>query len=383
MKPQRLCHLVLGLSLLNACSDDTDNESPKELKLRAQLDLAALETAGGNGSGDWGYTAPDGRRFALTGTSAGLSIDEVTQPSQPRHVALIPAPESLWREVKTFRNYVYVTTEATHGLDIIDLSDPDRPRKVQTWNDTFTSAHTLWIDSARQLLFANGTRNARTGASGMHVLDLSQNPEDPTELGVFDEFYIHDSYLRGTTLYASAIFDGFLAVIDVSNPRAMHTVNRWTTGGHFTHNSWVTQDGNFLFTTDEVAGRPLEGWDVRNPMEPRKVSEYISRAGTLPHNVVIDGDRMVVAHYGEGVHLLDVSDPERPQKLGSYDTYAPAECPGFLKKGSSTTNCHGEGCGGDGPNAYCGAWGAYIFPGTDTVIASDMQGGLFVMEYAE
>jgi hypothetical protein len=142
MKPQRLTSLLLGGFLLAACGSD-DNGAPKELKFRAQLDLAAIGAPGGSGSGDWGYTSPDGRRFALTGNSAGLSIDDVTKPAQPRHIALIPAPQSLWREVKTFKNYVYVTTEATHGLDIIDMRDPDHPRKVQTWDKTFTSAHTL------------------------------------------------------------------------------------------------------------------------------------------------------------------------------------------------------------------------------------------------
>jgi hypothetical protein len=38
-------------------------------------------------AGNWGYTSRDGRRFALTGTSAGLSIVEVSDPRKPRPVA--------------------------------------------------------------------------------------------------------------------------------------------------------------------------------------------------------------------------------------------------------------------------------------------------------
>ena len=72
---------------------------------------------------------------------------------------------------------------------------------------------------------------------------------------------------------------------------------------------------------------------------------------------MVDGTRLLVSHYTEGVHLLDVSDPERPRVLGFYDTY--------------------EGTG----TGFAGAWGAYIFPGSDLILASDINGGLFVVRY--
>ena len=233
----------------------------------------------------------------------------------------------------------------------MDLRFPDHPRKVRTWNETFDSAHTLWVDAERGLLFANGT------TSGLHVLELEPDPENPRDVGSFRGFYVHDSYARGTTLFASAILDGFLALLDVSNPARIREITRFTTGGSFTHNSWLTVDGRYLFTTDERSGRPLEAWDILDPRSPRKVAEYIARPGTIPHNVMIDGDRLLVAHYTEGVHLLDIQDPERPRVLGYYDTY----------DGLST--------------GFAGAWGAYIFPKSDLIVVSDINGGLFVVQY--
>lgn len=202
-------------------------------------------------AGNWGYTSPGGRRFALTGTSVGLSIVEVSDPARPRNIGLISGPGSGWREVKTYGEYVYVTTEAPHGLDIVDLRDPDRPVLVRTWNQTFASAHSLWIDEARGLLFANGTRDATGTSQGMRVLDLTRNPENPTDLGGFTAFYIHDAYSAGNRLYASAINGGFLAILDVSNPANVRELSRFFTGGRFTHNAWPTRDGRYLFTTDE------------------------------------------------------------------------------------------------------------------------------------
>jgi len=318
------------------------------MALRSQLNLAALGASAG--SGNWGYTSPNGRRFALVGTSVGLSVVEVTNPASARLTGTIVGGSSAWREVKTYREYAYVTTEAQTGLDIVDLRDPDRPVKVRTWSDTFASAHTLWIDEEKGLLYANGTQ------TGMHVLDLAADPTNPREVGRFTDFYIHDCYTRGNRLYAAAIRNGFLATLDVTRPDAIREISRFSTGGTFTHNAWLTRDGRYLFTTDERAGSPLEGWDLlANPAA--RVSTYIGAPGTIPHNVMIDGDRLVVSHYTEGVHMLDVRDPERPRLMGYYDTYS----------GSSS--------------GFNGAWGAYIFPGSNLIVVGDINGGLFVVEY--
>jgi choice-of-anchor B domain-containing protein len=317
--------------------------------LRSQLNLAALGVSAG--SGIWGYTTPGGRRFALVGTSIGLSVVDVSDPSIARLAGTITGGSSAWREVRTYRDFAYVTTEAQTGLDVVDLRDPDRPLKLRTWSETFQSAHSLWIDAETGRLYANGTQ------SGMHVLDLSADPTNPREVGVFADFYVHDCYTRGNRLYAAAIRNGFLATLDVARPDAIRELGRFSTGGSFTHNAWLTRDGRYLFTTDERAGSPLEGWDLL-ASPPARVSTYIAAPGTIPHNVMIDGDRLVVSHYTEGVHMLDVRDPERPRLLGYYDTYA----------GSST--------------GFNGAWGAYIFPASNLIVVSDINGGLFVVEYA-
>jgi len=92
-------------------------------------------------------------------------------------------------------------------------------------------------------------------------------------------------------------------------------------------------------------------------MAPRKVTQFIGNPQAIAHNVMIDGDRLLVSHYTEGVYLLDIRDPEHPRVMGSYDTY-PGPSGGFN-----------------------GAWGAYIFPGSSLILVSDISGGLFVVGY--
>ena len=367
----RRAALVSLVALLAACGGDEEDEPPLptgltpdpsavNMRVVGRLDLSTLTegASGGRGAGNWGYTAPNGRRFALTGTGFGLSIDEVTQPRQPRHIALISGPWNQWREVKTYKDIAYVSTEANHGMDVVDLRNPDRPVKISTYTETFTSAHTLCIDEARGLLFANGTRNASRASTGMRVLSL-ENPTVPREVGSFSGFYIHDCVVRGTTLFASAINSGFQAALDISDPTNVREIARWNTGGRFTHNAWPTDDGRFLFTTDEVVNAPVETWNITDLSRPVKVSQYLGKPGSVAHNVFVFGKRLLVAHYTDGVHLLDVNDPTQPRLLGKYDTLLD-ETPGVV---------------------FDGAWGAYMFPGSDIILASDMSGGLFVIEY--
>jgi choice-of-anchor B domain-containing protein len=335
------------------------------MQLLGRLTLAQMTQGVGSamnvytGAGNWGYTAPDGRRFALTGTSIGLSVDEVSDPTRPRHVAIIEGPESAWREVKTYGAFAYVTTEATHGLDVIDLRDPNRPTKVQTWSETFSSAHTVCVDSARGLLFVNGTRDRNRVSTGLRVLSVRDDPARPREVGSFTNFYIHDCVVRGTTLYAAAINDGILGVLDIADPARIFEVTRFSTGRRFTHNAWPTVDGRFLFTTDERPDAPVEAWNITDPARATKVAEYLGRPGTIPHNVLVDGNRLVIAHYTDGVHVLDISDPTRLRAVGRYDTFT-AESPGQY---------------------FNGVWGVYIFPGSNLILGSDMANGLHNLNY--
>jgi choice-of-anchor B domain-containing protein len=279
---------------------------------------------------------------------------EVTDPRNPRVAGHFPAASSAWREVRTYGPYAYVSTEARIGMDIVDLRSM---RRVNTWNRTFASAHSLWIDEPRGLAFLNGTRDTTGRSTGMRILDVARSPEDPREVGAWTNFYVHDGYTRGTLYFAAAINDGFLSIMEMADPAAPRELTRFATGGRFTHNAWLTDDGRHVFTTDEVPNRPLEGWDISNPMAPRKVSEYIGAPNTIPHNVMVDGHRLLVAHYTEGVHLLDIANPASPRLIGSYDTFEPVA------------------------SGFHGAWGAYIFPGSNLILVSDIEGGLFVIEY--
>jgi hypothetical protein len=105
------------------------------------------------------YVHSDGREYAILGTTTGTSIVNITNPSAPYEVAFIPGLGSQWREMKQFKNYVYITTEATGGgVQIVRMLDPEHPVLVKTYTGTFNHEHTVSVDSTRSLLILNGTR---------------------------------------------------------------------------------------------------------------------------------------------------------------------------------------------------------------------------------
>ena len=76
---------------------------------------------------------------------------------------------------------------------------------------------------------------------------------NPTIAGIFDDYYLHDGMVRGDTLWGSAIYAGVFSVIDVSDKSNPSIMSSYPTSCQFTHNAWISDDNNYLFTTDETS----------------------------------------------------------------------------------------------------------------------------------
>lgn len=66
------------------------------------------------------YIAGDGREYAALGTGTGTQIFRITDPSAPVLVGTIVGPSSAWREMKQYRDHLYIVSEGTgtgKGLD--------------------------------------------------------------------------------------------------------------------------------------------------------------------------------------------------------------------------------------------------------------------------
>ena len=60
----------------------------------------------------WGYTAPNGREYAIIGCQPGTSFVDITDSSNIHEVGFVSGSLSEWREMKVYSHYAYIVSEA-------------------------------------------------------------------------------------------------------------------------------------------------------------------------------------------------------------------------------------------------------------------------------
>ena len=311
----------------------------------------------------WGY-ANDAGEYALVGVYNGISVVDVTNPYNPVELGFYPGPESIWRDLKTWENYLYCINDEDGdggaGLQILNLEElingASNPTYIENMSLGFETAHNIYIDE-NGVLYVFG---ADYGIGGALMYDLAANPENPPLLGVFNDYYLHDGMARGDTLWGGAINDGVFTVIDVSDKQNPSIIGSNATPNNFSHNCWISDNGDYLFTTDEVSGAYVAAYDVSNLNdigEVDRIQAWSPQTNVIPHNTHVDGDFIVTSYYTDGVSVVDVSNPSNMVEVGYYDT---------------SENYSGGG--------FNGAWGAYPWLPSGNILVTDIETGLYVLE---
>jgi len=307
----------------------------------------------------WGYANESGE-YALVGLTTGVSVVDITNATQPTELGFFEAPNSIWRDLKTYGNYLYCVNESSGGLQIINLEEliagNSDLSSIQNDQLGFTSAHNIYVDE-NGVLYVFG---ANFGGGGAMMFDLSQNPESPEYLGNYDGSYFHDAMVRGDTLWGGAIYNGEFSVVDVSDKANPVLLASQSTPSNFTHNSWISDDGNTVFTTDEISGAFVTAYDVsdlNNIEELDRIQAWSNDTDVIPHNTHVDGDFLVTSYYRDGVSVVDASNPSNLIEVAYYD---------------SSPDYQGNG--------FNGAWGTYPYLPSGNILISDVENGLFVVE---
>lgn len=307
----------------------------------------------------WGYSTSTGE-YALVGVYNGISVVDVSNPTNPIELAFFSGPESIWRDLKTWENYLYCINETGGGLQIVNLTEviqgDENPSYIENTSLDFTTAHNIFIDK-NGVLYVFG---ANLGMGGCAMFDLTSNPEEPEFLGYFNDYYLHDGMVRGDTLWGGAIEDGVFSVIDVSEKSNPVILASHPTPNTYSHNCWISDDGNSLFTTDEVSGAYVAAYDVSdlsNIEELDRIQTWSGSTSVIPHNTHVNGNFIVTSYYTDGLTVVDVSNPSNLVEVAYYDT--------------------SDGYNGNGFN---GAWGAYPWLPSGNILVTDIENGLFVLE---
>lgn len=331
----------------------------------AQLNIDSLSHInyqtlhGANLNDVWGYVDELNNEYAIVGTSQGTSIVDVTDPSNPQEVFWIAGSNSIWRDPCVYGDYAYITTEASDGLLIIDLSPLPASTVLPTvyYSGTVSapwhSAHTCFVDENGFAYIFGADR----GEGGVIILNVQTDPMAPIEVGEFQNWYVHDGFVRNDTMYLAHISDGFVSLVDISDKANPVLLGTRTTPNDFAHNVWPASNGPFIFTTDEISGAYIASYDISDPSNIFEVDRIQNSPGhgVIPHNTHWKDEYLITSYYSDGIVIHDVTYPYNIIKVGEYDTY-PIQTPDF------------DGC-----------WGVYPFLPSGTILASDITQGLFIL----
>jgi len=331
--------LVLAIVCLAALACDQEEE-PKNVTL-----LAHVNQYSSPGYNDcWGYTAPDHREYALLGVRNGTSIIDITDTDNPVEIAFIASNHSVWKDIKTYQSYAYAVNESGGGLQIIDLSAlPNSATLVATYNG-FSTSHNIFIDEENGILYAEGGPSKR-----VQVLTLA-NPESPVEIATFG-VECHDIYVQENRAYISEATRGSIGIYDVTNPSAPSFLKRINIPlAGIAHNTWLTEDGNHLMSTEETQGKTVKLWDIRD-LDNISISDDYLGPNNFAHNAHIKGNHAYISHYASGLRIVDISDPKNIVEVGVYDTKD--------------------------------AWGVFPYFPSGKILISDIEDGLYIVRFED
>jgi hypothetical protein len=301
---------------------------------------------------------------------AGLALYDVTNPAKPKELSrLATMVASGVHELGVVQRpdgrvlalaavpYSFNLSQGRQGdLRIIDITDPRRPRELADWD-----------------VRRDGPADARGQlAARRDVFDHSAWPFD-----------------KGNKLFASFWSAGvqFLDISDPASPRYIgQTPYRPEDGYRGAHSGWFNEDETLFIQNDEAmqaVGRgPEASWtfqrvfDTSSLKRPRLLSTFATESAVpgkdrkvatdgvySVHNAVIKGDTSYASWYSDGVRVVDLSDPGRPEEVAWF--VPPPTSP---RQSAATA----QGGRRDMPVV----WG--VFPYKDVVLASDMNSGLWV-----
>jgi hypothetical protein len=288
-----------------------------------------------------------GNHAYVAGHNGGLRVVDVSTPAAPRHAgALLTASRAMG--VFVAGNHAYVATD--FGLVVVEVTDPADPRALVGPLDVGFRLQEVFIAGRFAYVAANGY---------LRVLDVG-DPRQPQVLGS----YSHESgsggqadsgglFVSGSLAYVADGITGLL-VIDVSDPASPRLAGALSTSRGSANDVFVAADRAYVADGD----RGVEVIDVSDPAAPRLVHGYPSfgwsagifvsdslayvaegsglavidtripptlvlPAGRLETSVAVSGvavagDRAYVVDAGAGLHVLDVTDPANPRRVGRH-----------------------------------------------------------------
>ena len=350
----------------------------------------------GNSNDVWGWVSPtSGKEYAILGCSNVTSFIDVTDPVNPYLVGTLPthSVNSLWRDVESRDNWLYVVSEAQgHGMQIFDLNQLDEVNSVPVvfaetaHYDGFSNCHTVNVDPVSGYVYAYGTN---TYNGGEHIVNVA-DPLNPVLAGGYDgSGYTHDGF-AWTYDGPDADYSGReiviacngrsnsdndkLVFVDVTNKLDCQLIGEYNFGGEATsgyfHQGWITKDKKYFLMNDELdemaLGNNQQPYGTRTHIFNITDLDAVTYEGfyegtsvAIDHNLYALDHFIYESNYRSGVRVLDAIRVQNSilSEVAFFDVIPSND---FAQ--------------------FSGTWSNYPYLPSGIVLASSMYDGMFIVK---
>lgn len=252
------------------------------------------------------------------GRTGGLSVFDVSHPRNPILKTTLSRPEDDGgTSLQVQGHALFLANE--RGTRVYDITRPTDPRLVRTLP---TGEHGTWS------VLADGRRlYSLAPGSGIHVHDLT-DPLNPVPLTVIhtpedaSQGGPEDAFIHQNRLYLSDALAGY-CVLDVTNLGDVQLLGQYrpSSYGDGYHSAVGIFEGKHIaFEAAESPAPHVRVLDVSNPSHIVKRGEFRMPRSSAIQNLLLRGHRLHVAAQQDGVRVLDVSHPTRPQQVAHLHT---------------------------------------------------------------
>src|SRR5262245_532904 len=254
-----------------------------------------------------------GPRLVATDARGGLQVIDVSDPARPRSIARVPLADAADGVVVEGR-FAYVAAGYS-GLQIVDLQRPDAPIVVASQGLFGNSAY------FSSVAVSDGRAYVADLINGIQVIDVRESVA-PAAVGGLDLSLLPSATgnpavaVAGSTAYVSDAGAGLFAV-DVADPKA--PVVRGSLGVPGAAAGLAAGSGaseGLVFLAD--GGHGVRVIDARRPEAMSDVGGF--DAGSDALGIALAGDLALIADGARGLSLFDVREPQSARRLGAIDT---------------------------------------------------------------
>ena len=317
-----------GIELVSEFNGPADNPWPDDFTANVAI------------HGDVAYVARGGD---------ALHIVDVSDPAHPSELSSYPAQSDNFNDLAVIeangKVYLLLASQVI-GAITLDVTDPSNPIEVNHFTiPNGSGVHRLYVDHSTTPLRAFLADGA---APTMAVYDVS-DPTNPTLITTWDtpdpNFGVHAVFAKGSRAYVNATVGG-MYVVDLDAAGGPAAVGHYIGPDPYSHASMPVDVGGrkIVLHSDEGFDAHIEVLDDDPASQSymTKIGEFQLRREVSVHNYRVIGNTAYVAHYQDGVRLLDLSDPTNPTQIAYYNTWDPDSAPGALLEGAVDLEVSGD-----------------------------------------